>query len=379
MFRHQVPEDLHEPSRPRSSTGGVDRVSPGSRRGSVPGVDERAVADLLAHQDGVVSRRQVLAAGGTDDDIERLLRRRVWARIHLGVYVDHTGAPSRRQRHWAAVLFHWPAALSGPSALEVHGVRRHRLVAADAPVHVAVDGRRSVASPAGVLVHRVSGLEHRVLWHLGPPRVRIEHALIEVASQAQDEDTAIGLIADACQTGRTTPRRLLDAVALRPKLPRRRLLVTILADVACGAYSVLERRYLVRVERPHGLPGGQRQRRVRPGRTVAYRDVEYVTVGVVVELDGRLGHEAPTDRWKDLDRDLDAVVQGDLTVRVGWGLVLDPCRLAAAMVRILLARGWTGRPHGCGPGCPVARVLVDLPAPGAGRSTRIEIADLRAP
>ena len=74
--------------------------------------------------------------------------------------------------------------------------------------------------------------------------------------------------------------------------------------------------------------------------------MEYVAVGVVVELDGRLGHEAPTDRWKDLERDLDAVVQGDVTVRAGWGLVLDPSALAAAMVRILLARGWTGLPHG---------------------------------
>jgi hypothetical protein len=323
----------------------------------------------VVSQHGVISRRQVLAAGGTDDDIERLVRRRVWARIHAGVYLDHTGQPTRRQRHWAAVLFHWPAALSGPSALEAHGVRRHRPVAADEPIHVAVDGRRSVARTAGVLVHRVSGLEPRVLWQLGPPRVRLEHALLEVASQANDEDTAIGLIADACQTRHTTPQRLLDALVLRPRLPRRRLLATVLADVACGAYSVLESRYLVRVERPHGLPSGQRQRRVRQGRTVAYRDVEYVAVGVVVELDGRLGHEAPTDRWKDLDRDVDAVVHGDLTVRAGWGLVLDPCRLAAAMVRILLARGWTGRPRGCGPGCPVARILVDLPAPGAGKST----------
>lgn len=326
-----------------------------------------------------MSRRQVLAAGGTDDDIERLLRRRVWARLHPGVYVEHTGPPSRRQRQWAAVLFHWPAALSGPSALEAHGVRRPRLTIADDLVHVAVEARRSVSSPVGVAVHRVRGLEPRVLWHLGPPRVRVEHALLDVASRARDEDSAVRLIADACQTRHTTPQRLLDALVVRSRLPRRRLLVTILSDVACGAYSVLERRYLLRVERPHGLPGGHRQRRVRPGRTVAYRDVEYVAVGVVVELDGRLGHEASTDRWADLDRDLDALVQGELTVRVGWGLILDPCRLAAAMARILLARGWRGRPHGCGPGCLVGRVLVDSPAPGARRSTHMPEARAQNP
>jgi len=48
-------------------------------------VDERVVAELLALQCGVISRRQVLAAGGHDHDIARRLRRRLWARIHDGV------------------------------------------------------------------------------------------------------------------------------------------------------------------------------------------------------------------------------------------------------------------------------------------------------
>jgi hypothetical protein len=94
---------------------------------------------------------------------------------------------------------------------------------------------------------------------------------------------------------------------------------TILGDVASGAYSVLERRYLTDVERPHGLPTGMRQRRVSMGRTVAYRDVEYLGLRTLVELDGGLGHESPRDRWADLDRDVDAAVAGDLTLRVGWG------------------------------------------------------------
>ena len=78
---------------------------------------------MLALQYGVISRRQVLAAGGRDHDIARQLRRRIWARVHEGVYVDHTGEPSRKQLAWAAVLYHWPAALDGAAALEAHGVR----------------------------------------------------------------------------------------------------------------------------------------------------------------------------------------------------------------------------------------------------------------
>ena len=82
-----------------------------------------ALAALMEDQDGVISRRQVLELGGSDNDIERLVRRREWARVHPGTYVDHTGPPSRRQLDWAALLHHWPAALDGASALRWAGVR----------------------------------------------------------------------------------------------------------------------------------------------------------------------------------------------------------------------------------------------------------------
>ena len=72
---------------------------------------------ILKAQTGVISRRQVLDCGLDDSDIARLIRRREWARVHDGVYVDHTGPPSWDQRAWAAVLFHWPAVVSGRSAL----------------------------------------------------------------------------------------------------------------------------------------------------------------------------------------------------------------------------------------------------------------------
>jgi len=55
------------------------------------------VEDLLRHQDGVASRSQVFSLGMNDDDIARLIRRREWARLFEGVYVDHTGPPSWRQ------------------------------------------------------------------------------------------------------------------------------------------------------------------------------------------------------------------------------------------------------------------------------------------
>ena len=52
----------------------------------------------------MIVRRQAIAAGLTSDDVARLIRRREWARVHPGVYVDHTGPLPWSQRAWAAVL-----------------------------------------------------------------------------------------------------------------------------------------------------------------------------------------------------------------------------------------------------------------------------------
>jgi hypothetical protein len=314
------------------------------------GMNELAIAELLALQSGVISRPQVLAAGGCDHDIARHLRRRIWARIHDGVYVDHTGEPSWKQRAWAAVLYYWPARPG--RRLRPDGPRRSSHWC-EAPVH------------AGRGCTRRADFENQAQMNLCPPRARVEHALLTVASRSQSEDVSVGVLADACQGRHTTPGRLLAALRQRQKLPRRRLLLSVLEDVTSGAYSVLERRYLLRVERPHGLPTGVRQRKVRTGRRVHYRDVDYVDLATIVELDGRIGHEAMSDRWADLERDLDAAVRGALTLRIGWSQVLDPCRLAAAVVRILMARGWDGSPRPCRPDCAVAEVCADLPPSAA--------------
>ena len=311
-------------------------------------MDMHEAARLLEVQDGVIARRQVLAIGGTDNDIERLLRRREWASVHPGTYADHTGPPSWRQRARAAVLHHGPAALAGSTALLWVGVRG---VDADGPIELVVPRTRCVVPARGIVVRRLSAYDDQVLDGLDPPRVTLEHAVLDLASRAATADAAVARVADACQTRRTTPARLVSALEGLSRLPRRRLLREILQDVATGTCSALERRYLVDVEPAHGLPTASRQRRVRPGRAAAYRDVEYLRFAMVVELDGRLGHEAAGDRWADLERDIAAVLGCSLTVRAGWQQVLDPCRLAGALARLLRGRGWAGEIRRCGLSC----------------------------
>ena len=329
---------------------------------------------MLRQQEGVVSRRQLTELEVTDNDIERMVRRREWARVFPGVFVEHTGPLTWRQRAWAAVLCAWPAALANGSALHAHGLRGHAPTDHD-PVVICVDRSRTVTPRPGVAVTYLTGAEAKSQLHLSPPRQRVEHAVLGEASGRRRQDSALGVVADACQQRRTTVPRLVQALRERPRLRHHRFLLEVLADIQAGTYSVLEHRYLVRVERRHGLPSGERQRRVGHGRTTAFRDVDYPETHTVVELDGRIGHEGAEDGWADLDRDLASATVGDLTLRAGWKQVLDECRLAAIVAQILVRRGWQGRPRPCGPGCAVAAIdWSGSSAPGADDPRQIGVA-----
>jgi len=300
-----------------------------------------------------VSRRQVLALGGTAVDIRRMRRRRELCTIHEGVYVHHTGLPSRRQREWAAVLACWPAALHRQSALDAHGMTRDRhLCATDEPVDVMVDASRRVDGRPGIRVERVVAWQRWIQPGRSPARARVEFALLKEASTLRP-DRAVALLADGCRQGLTTASRLTDVLDRLPRLPQRSPLREVLEDVATGTHSLLEQRYLRDVERAHGLPPGDRQVRIAQDDGVVFRDVHYPDQRALVELDGRFGHTDTDDRWDDLDRDLAAAMSGQITVRLGWRQVLQPCRVAAAVAAILTARGWTGTRTACGPECRV--------------------------
>ncbi|MFN8189794.1 MAG: hypothetical protein U0R78_05005 [Nocardioidaceae bacterium] len=307
------------------------------------------ITALQASQAGVITRGQVLDLGGTPSDIARRLRHRDWARLLPGVFLDHTGEPTWLQRAWAGVLFHEPAALAGRSAIRAAvgpGWRRHR---DGDPIEIAVPQDRHVRARPGFVIVRPSRFEERVQWNASPPRLRLEQAGLDLALAAPSEFALVGLLADLCQTRRTTAVRLLEALDGRQRVPQRAFVRGVLGDIAAGTCSVLERGYLERVQRAHGLPRGARQVPTGWPRS-GFRDVDYG--GLVVELDGRLFHDSAEQRDRDLDRDLFAAVVGDRTVRLGWGQVFDrPCQTAAAIAGLLVAAGWHGRPRACGPEC----------------------------
>lgn len=311
-------------------------------------LDTAALHHLLGRlQSGVVARRQLIELGADDNDIERMLRRRELTAVLPGVYADHTGRLSRRQLEWCAVLGHWPAALTRESAL------RNRPLDV---VQIAVALDRHLVGTERIWIHRTPDFTQRVNWREAPPAIELEHATIDVMSTLVGEDAidrGFTVLADVCQTRRTTPGKVAATLAGRCRVPGRATIAAMIADLADGSCSVLERGYVHRVERPHGLPRPRRQKVSAATGRRSEQDIHYAKYGVVIELDGRAFHDNAFSRDKDARRDLaELAAKGDLTTRLTYGLVFrDSCWTAAAVGALLRRRGWTGPFVRC-PACP---------------------------
>jgi hypothetical protein len=304
-----------------------------------------AVADLIAHQDGVVTRRQLLDAELSQAHVDTLLRRRELVVVHPGVDLTHTGTSTWSQRSWAAILYAGRSALHLESALHRPG----KAAVPSGPIDVAVDWSRRVAPQRGLIIHRVRELEDKVQWNLSPPRVRLEVAAVEVAHRADDDLAAISALAAVVGSRRTVASRLQVEIERRGRLRRRGLLTSLLADLERGTHSVLEHGYLTRVLRPHGLPEPTSQQTVVPGGGgTEYRDAAHADLDLSVELDGQL-HDASDARDDDADRDLDDLARGKVTPRLRYRQVFaTPCRTASRLAVLFRLRGWEGTPHACG-------------------------------
>lgn len=297
-----------------------------------------------------MARFQLVAAGASDSGIDRMLRRRELTRAHPGVYVAHSGALARAQREWVAVLAAWPAALADAAALAWE---------TSAPITVVVEHGRKVTVPAGVRIHQVRHLPERLHPGAEPPRLRVEHAVIDAMSRliaAGDLAEAYALLGRACFARRTTPEAIATVLRSRARVAGRRVIVTMIEDLRTGACSVLERGYLHLVERAHGLPRARRQAASAATGRRTEQDARYEPFGLVVEMDGRSTHDTAAAYDADAIRDLAEKAHGDAeTVRVTYGMVFrTPSRTAAQIATILRRRGWTGSAHRC-PRCAAER------------------------
>lgn len=317
------------------------------------------VEAIAAHQAGVCTTAQARAAGLPADAIRRLLTGGRWTSLHRGVHLIEPGPAQLSARIWAAHLALGPAGVvGGTTAARYWGLDEAIIPPGEPITMVMPDGCSRRAR--GVRVTRVPMPE--LLAHPAriPPVLTIEHTVLSAVADARTDYAAVEVILRACRLRLTTPDRLLAVAATRPRLRRRGLLVQICAEVRDGVTSELEKRYRSHVARPHGLPPGHTQAPAEVGpRRRGYRDVLYEAQAVIVELDGRLGHEQESEVLRDQERDNHATLTGRATLRFGWlAVVGDACVVAGQVDALLRVRGWMGTIRPCGPSCRAGHSLM---------------------
>lgn len=302
----------------------------------------------------VTTTEQLLARGFTESFMRVQLSTGRWQRLHYAVIATFSGPIPR------AAILRGVVLAAGPNATLSHQTAAELVKLTDAPapkIHVTIPWGRRIAPISGAIVHLSRRLEIARHSALSPSQTRIEATVFDLADISGSVDSAVGWAVTACGRRLTTPERLSDFLERRGRTRWRREWASALADLSKGIESLLELRYLRDVERAHGLPPGERQvAHTRLGGRI-FDDVRY-RVGLVVELDGRVAHSDQTSH-RDLQRDNVAAGRGDLVLHFGWDDVTrNPCGVATQVARVLLSRGWAGRPTPCKrPDCGFNEVL----------------------
>lgn len=314
---------------------------------------QRSLRGLVRHQLGTFSAEQARDLGVTDKELRAQVAAGRWQRLHHGVYFMANASPGPGARRWAALLASGDGAvLSHTTAAEIYGFARLRPAPSRIEVSIPID-RQEVAVP-GVRVRRSRLLPGKATVYEGWPITSAADTVLDLVAEMRSPHDVVGLLTDACRTKAVTVEEIRQALGRRKRQRHRQLVKDVLADVAGGVESILEHRYLVRVERPHGLPRGRRQVKAWLGGVPICKDVEYDEYDTVVELDGRLGHEG-SGRHRDRRRDNAGTVRRKATLRYGHADLMQPCEAAAEVASVLRDRGWTGQLRSCGPQCTALR------------------------
>lgn len=307
-----------------------------------------------AGQGGAITRGQAIAAGVSRHTVRWRVSSGRWQRVLPGVFVVTTGQLDWRARASAALVGTGaPSVLSHASAAYIYGFETR----APAVIDISVPNAQHLDAPPGVRLWRRrhwADIEDRG-W---PPTTSVAETVLDLGDTGSVDD-AFAYAARACQRELTTAGELAGALTLRSRFRWRRQLGVALDAIAEGVQSGLEVLYVRDVEQAHGLPRGVRQESRQGPLGRYFVDTGYRAFRLVVELDGRLGHDGP-GIWRDEARDNANTMSGAATLRFGWvTLTVRACSAAGQVATLMRRGGWTGFPTRCGPRCT-------LGAPGSG-------------
>jgi hypothetical protein len=260
---------------------------------------EEVLARIARSQHGLVTRKQLLDAGVSSDEIRWRLREGSLIRVHRGVYRVGHKAPSIEARYLAAVLACGEGAvLSGQAAAYLWGL----IKGTAPPPEVTAPKRRKVR---GVRTrHARRGEIEATSWR-GIPITTVPRTLVDLSSLLQLED-----LARACHEAgvlhRTTPRQVEKILTKRPNTPGAKELRRVMRGDVHVTLSRLERKFVQRLkENALDLPITNKS---ADGRRVDCRWPEHK---LTVELDSYRFHNSRHAWEQDRRREREAHARGD--------------------------------------------------------------------
>jgi Protein of unknown function (DUF559) len=308
------------------------------------------LSEVLVAQEGVLSTSTALRFM-TEDQLRWKISSGRWQKPSRGVVIAQSGPPTERQLLRAVLLRAGPrSALAGLTAARLDGFKGFddKTSFADSPIYLLVPyGYKRRTPPLGlnVVTHYSQRLADADVHPMRQPRrTRIARSLVDAAAWMPTDRGASAILAAGVQQGlaRVGDLRLVaDRIETRR---RRRLIIEALGDIAGGSQAMSELDFIRLVVRPFGLPEPSRQsaRRDRRGRR-RWIDAAWDHSKIAVEIDGVQHTEDPLQRWDDMERDIDLMLDGYRTMRFPAWLVRENPGYVAR--RILDALRTTGQPE----------------------------------
>jgi hypothetical protein len=263
-------------------------------------LDHDALDRLLIQQLDVISRRQALATGVTDNALRHRLRLGgPWRGLLPGVYMAANGAPTTLQQEMAALLYAGPGSvITGPAALRSHHIRTELTEFVD----VLVPSARQRRDTQYVRLHRTTRMPGRI-WEAGPVRYAPASRAVADAVRALSSLRDVrAVVADAVQRDTCAISNLAAELSQGPAKGST-LFREALADVADGIRSAAEgdlRDLLARSGLP--MPLYNPSLYDEHGNFVARPDAWWPRLGIAVEVDSTQWHTSPEDHAKTLAR-----------------------------------------------------------------------------
>lgn len=320
--------------------------------------------ELLDVQHGILTTSQLYEFRVHRESIRHLVESGQWLRVFRGVIAVTNGPLSRPMMLSSALLYAGRGALlSHDSAAQEWGLT----AMLDGPVHVTVPyGSSAVSQPPserrsytrftsmenqvvhpGVVVHRSRAMSH-IGVESNPLRTTKADTVLDLAvAEPTAREASIRMVA-AMSSGAVSVDVMRRKLELRRPRRYRKPMLDTLALLRDGVHSALEHRYVLDVEKAHGLPHGNRQVPHHVDGRVLFEDVRYELCGLIVRLDDQLFHSAKQRRFRDRRRDNSAEMSNLPRLNYGWDEVTkDPCGVFSEVREILVREGWSDTSFPC--------------------------------